>query len=252
MSLALTLGIYLLCCREMGEVPMFPGNKFFFSCIDDCSYAPSIADMSVWAGTSEHCKNEAFNHTNGDVFQWKTFWNKISDYFGIDVSSLFFTGNGELYADKNPQVPELTEWKALGNDQVMANNFLMTEWAKDKEEVWLRVVAKHGGNPDAFKWGTWDFFDWAVGKAWCTISSIAKARKYGWTRFDDTYTTYLETFQAFENAGVLPKSHGWRAARLAKKAGKSVDAPMKKVNGHVNGNTNGITNGAKVNGQVAV
>lgn len=86
MSMALTLAIYMLCCREMGQVPIFPGNKLFYSTADDCSYAPSLADMAVWAVTSEDAKNEAFNHTNGDVFLWKYFWPRLGEYFGIDVS----------------------------------------------------------------------------------------------------------------------------------------------------------------------
>ncbi|KAF4458635.1 NAD-dependent epimerase dehydratase [Fusarium albosuccineum] len=198
MSMALTLAIYMLCCREMGQAPMFPGNKFFYNkCIDDCSYAPSIADMSVWAVTNEHAKNEAFNHMNGDVFVWKHLWTKLGRHFGIAV----------------PEFDD-SEWTAKGEDQVMANNFSMIEWAKDKKPVWERVVAKHGGTVEAFDWGTWDFFDWAVGKAWCTISSVSKARKFGWTRFDDTYDTYIETFHAFENAGVLPHSDVWLAPKI--------------------------------------
>lgn len=109
------------------------------------------------------------------------------------------------------QVPEFTEWAAEGDQQRMENNFLMTEWHKDKKQVWERVVAKYGGQLKAFEWGTWDFFDWAVGKAWLTIGSVGKARKFGWKRYDDTYDTYVETFRAFENAGVLPYADVLRA-----------------------------------------
>ncbi|KAM0332013.1 hypothetical protein ACHAQA_002279 [Verticillium albo-atrum] len=185
MSAALTLAIYILTCREMGEVPVFPGNKFFYNSVDDASYAPSLADMNVWAATSEHTKNEAFNHTNGDVIVWKYFWPKLGRYFGIEF-------------------PETQDWKASGEGERMEHNFLMTQWAKDKEPIWKRVVEKHGGNVEAFSWGTWDFFDWAVGKAWFTIGSVSKARKFGWTRYDDTYETWIETFRSFENAGILP------------------------------------------------
>ena len=99
----------------------------------------------------------------------------------------------------------------------MSHNFLMTEWAKGQEGVWESVVAANGGHPDAFKWGTWDFFDWAVGKAWYPIGSVSKARKFGWMRYDDSYDTWIETFRSFENAGILPRreylvSGGGRAA----------------------------------------
>jgi len=86
----------------------------------------------------------------------------------------------------------------------MVHSFRMGEWAKDKRAVWERICDKYGGSKEAFDWGTWAFFDWSVGKAWPTISSINKARRMGWKRQDDTYQTYINTFKSFENAGVLP------------------------------------------------
>lgn len=86
----------------------------------------------------------------------------------------------------------------------MANNFSMVDWSRDKAAVWETIVAKHGGNPEAINWGTWDFFDWAVGKGWATIGTVSKARKFGWTRYDDTLETWIQTFRSFENAGILP------------------------------------------------
>ena len=85
MSHALTFALYLLVSRELGEIPRFPGNEYFYNCVDDSSYAPSIADMSVWAVTQEHTRNEAFNHTNGDIFVWRYFWPRLGQYFGLDV-----------------------------------------------------------------------------------------------------------------------------------------------------------------------
>lgn len=119
-----------------------------------------------------------------------------------------------------PKIPEQDEWNALGESERMEHNFHMRDWAKDKKQVWERVVAKHGGNPEAFDWGTWDFFDWALGKAWCTVSSPSKARKFGWTRFDDTYESYVETFHSFENAGVLPHSSNWEGLQEQEKPAK--------------------------------
>ncbi|TKX22881.1 hypothetical protein C1H76_4916 [Elsinoe australis] len=184
MNEALTAALYLLCCRETGEMPKFPGNKFFYNSADDQSYAPSIADMSVWASVNEHTANEAFTHVNGDVYVWRYFWPKLAAYYGIKAYVL--------------------EWNEQGEDAKLANNFKMGDWAQGKQEVWDEVVKKYGGNPMAFEWGTWGFFDWAIGKSWSTVGTASKARKMGWTRYDDTYDTWVETFQMFENAGTLP------------------------------------------------
>ena len=90
MSEALTLAVYILCCQENGKVPVFPGNEFFYNTVDDCSFAPSIADMSVWAGSHDHTRNEAFTHTNGDTFMWKFLWPKLLSYFGVVVCPCCF------------------------------------------------------------------------------------------------------------------------------------------------------------------
>ncbi|KAL3476549.1 hypothetical protein BJX99DRAFT_270371 [Aspergillus californicus] len=188
MSEAITLALYMLICRELGEIPRFPGNKYFYEAVDDSSFAGGIADMSIWATTNEHTKNEAFNHANGDNYVWKYFFRRVGRYFDIEI-------------------PEQTQWPELGEGEGMAHSFRMGEWAKDKRAVWERVCDKYGGSKEAFDWGTWAFFDWSVGKAWPTISSINKARRMGWKRQDDTYQTYVDTFKSFENAGVLPLNH---------------------------------------------
>lgn len=95
----------------------------------------------------------------------------------------------------------------------MDSSFRMGNWAKENEEVWRKVVAKYGGDVAAFSYGTWDFVDWALGKAWSTVGSVSKARKFGWTRYDDTYDTYVETFRAFENVGILPSSDTWNGPK---------------------------------------
>ena len=88
MSEALTIAIYFLICRELNQPAQFPGNEYFWNSIDDNSYAPSLADLTVWATRQEHCQDEVFNHCNGDVFVRKYLWQDAAKYFGVEVSSL--------------------------------------------------------------------------------------------------------------------------------------------------------------------
>ena len=82
----------------------------------------------------------------------------------------------------------------------------MEDWAADKKEVWHRICDKYGGNKEAFDWGTCFFFDWSVGRARPTLSSMTKARKYRRHRHDDSFEAWIETLKSFENAGMLPKN----------------------------------------------
>ncbi|KAK4937745.1 hypothetical protein LTR10_021690 [Elasticomyces elasticus] len=200
MSGAITLALYMLVCKELGEVPRFPGNKYFYNCVDDSSYAPNIADMSVWATTHEHTKNEAFNSVNGDTIVWRYHFQNLGKYFGIDI-------------------PEQTEFSAAGEGTQLAHSFRMEDWAKDKKPVWEKICEKYGGDKNAFDWGSWFFFDWTLGKAWPTLSSLTKARSFGWTRYDDTLATWIDTFKALENGGVLPKN---RVLLAGSQLGKSL------------------------------
>ena len=115
----------------------------------------------------------------------------------------------------------------------------MEEWAKDKKPVWEKVVASYGGNPEAFDWGTWKFFNWSLGKAWVTIGTVAKARKFGWTRYDDTFDTWVETFHAFENAGILPR----QSALGVQDSVKPAKLPNPAANFSVRSKTNGENGG---------
>ncbi|KAH7389970.1 hypothetical protein BKA66DRAFT_489447 [Pyrenochaeta sp. MPI-SDFR-AT-0127] len=192
MSEAITLALYFLVCKEQGGKASFPGNKFFFTCPDDKSYAPSIADQSVWAVTNDHTRNEAFNHSNGDVITWKTLLSKLGDYYGVEMDT------EDTLKDTN-QVG-IEHAKGI----ITSQSWKIEDWAKDKKPIWEALCKKHGGNPEAFDWGTWWFLDWAVGKPHPTVMSSNKARKMGWARFDDTYDTYFESIKALEHAGVIP------------------------------------------------
>lgn len=98
----------------------------------------------------------------------------------------------------------------------MAHSFRMEAWAADKKEAWNRVCDKWGGHKEAFDWGTWFFFDWSVGKAWPTLSSMSKARKFGYMGYYDSFDCWIDTFRAFENAGILPPNHGHAQPKTSK------------------------------------
>ncbi|KAH7084605.1 hypothetical protein BKA63DRAFT_484663 [Paraphoma chrysanthemicola] len=192
MSEAITVALYFLVCKEQGGKVKFPGNKFTLTCPDDKSYAPSIADLSVWAVTNDHTKNEAFNHANGDTITWKTLTNKLADYYGIEM-------------DEDEILKDISEVEVAPQEGIVTSkSWKMNDWARDKKPVWHSICQKYGGNPDAFDWGTWWFLDWVLGKLYPTILSANKARKMGWKRFDDTYDGYFESIREMEHAGVLP------------------------------------------------
>src|SRR5262249_888776 len=60
------IGVYAAIRREKGEPFGFPGGPSF---VWEAADADLVADVMVWAAQSPQAANEAFNITNGDVFE---------------------------------------------------------------------------------------------------------------------------------------------------------------------------------------
>jgi nucleoside-diphosphate-sugar epimerase len=61
------IGVYAAIRREKGEPFGFPGGPSF---VWEAADGDLVADVMVWAAQSPQAANEAFNITNGDVFEW--------------------------------------------------------------------------------------------------------------------------------------------------------------------------------------
>ncbi|KAJ5955138.1 nucleoside-diphosphate-sugar epimerase GsfE [Penicillium viridicatum] len=184
MNEAIPIAQYFLICRELGEEPKWPGNLNTYHHPQGISYSLGIADLTIFATTCEHCKDEAFNHVNGDALVSKFLWKRIGEHFNMHVPNYSHVLDGT-----KSQVD-------LG------------KWAKDKAPVWERVVAKYGGSMDAFRLDAFEMMNWFFNPT-CDVTtpyvvSINKARKAGWGRIDDSYDIWAQTLQSYENAGVLP------------------------------------------------
>lgn len=175
---------YFLICRELGEAPKWPGTLDSWHRVETQSYAPGIADLTVWAATQDKCKDEAFNHVNSDVIVWKYLWYLLAEYFKVPMT------NFEAPTDTTKPID-------------------LVDWAKDKKPTWEKIVAKHGGDPEAFQLDAFALMNWYISpftQKGPILGSGGKARDLGWHSKDDTYRAWLGTMRAYENAGVLPMS----------------------------------------------
>lgn len=175
---------YFLICRELGEEPRWPGDLKAYHYTYPVSYSPSIADLTIFATTHDNCKDEAFNHVNGDVFVFKFLWEQLGKYFNVHVPSYSMVDEHKSQLD-------------------------MGEWAMDKAPVWERIVAKYGGSADTFQIDAFKLMGWFLNASGDIrgpfVPSMNKARKAGWSRVDDSYSTWTRALQSYENAGFLPK-----------------------------------------------
>src|SRR6201981_544317 len=76
------IGVYAAIRRERGEPFSFPGGPSF---VWEAAEADLVADVMVWAARSPQAANEAFNITNGDVFEWRNVWPALAETLGDDT-----------------------------------------------------------------------------------------------------------------------------------------------------------------------
>jgi nucleoside-diphosphate-sugar epimerase len=112
MNLAPIIGVYAAICREEGMPFSFTGGiPYVWEAVD----ARLVADVIEWATTSPAAVNEHFNVTNGDVFEWRNLWPGMAEVLGVEPG---------------PDDPKS-----------------MAEFLESKEDVWDRIVEKHGLRP---------------------------------------------------------------------------------------------------------
>ena len=188
MNSAVTYALYCIVCKELGHEAKMPTNQIYWNGYEDSSFAPLIAEFTIFVSTNPRCANEAFNITNGDHFSWRYMWPRVAGYFGAKASS-----------DQKFEKPFPTE----GVPQL---EFSVAEWAKDKRPVWDRICDKAGVPEAKATWdaGTWATQDWVFQRTWCVTVSLSKARKFGWTGYVDSYDSFVETFEKMKALKQIP------------------------------------------------
>ncbi|HZT47176.1 MAG TPA: SDR family oxidoreductase [Hyphomicrobiaceae bacterium] len=168
-----TLGAYAAICAELGMPLDFPGRPGTFRALTELTDATLLARAIVHMATTAACRNEAFNVTNGDVVRWSRLWARIASFYGLAVGSV--------------------------------RPLKLTEWMRDKEPVWQRVVHRHGLEPrrlDAI--AHWGFADFVLAQDYDVVSRTTKLRRTGFAEFLDTEDMVLDHLARYRQARLLP------------------------------------------------
>lgn len=109
MNLIPVIGCYAAIRRELGEPFSFPGGAPY---VAEAVDSRLLASALHWAAHAPNARNETFNITNGDVFDWRDLWPSFAETLEV----------------------------AVGADVPMS----LRDWLPRQREVWQRVVQRHG------------------------------------------------------------------------------------------------------------
>ena len=172
------IGVYAAIRREKGEPFGFPGGPSF---VWEAADADLVADVMVWAAQSPQAANEAFNITNGDVFEWRNVWPAMARTLGVETG---------------PDMPTS-----------------VAAYLKENADLWDRIVTKYGlrlrslrelvGQGDQHA----DFaFAYGAPEGPRAFVSTVKLRQAGFTKTIDTEDAFRNALQSLLDHKLLPQA----------------------------------------------
>ena len=170
------IGVYAAIGREKGEPFGFPGGPSF---VWEAADADLVADVMVWAAQSPQAGKEAFNITNGDVFEWRNVWPGIAETLGVKAG---------------PDMPTS-----------------VTAYLAENVTIWEKIVAKYGlrsrslrelvGQGDQHA----DFaFAYGAPAGPRAFVSTIKLRQAGFAKTVDTEISFRNALQSLIDRKFLP------------------------------------------------
>jgi nucleoside-diphosphate-sugar epimerase len=177
MNLLPAIGVYATLERERGHALSFPGGgRGVHEAVD----ARLLARVLTWAATTPSARNEIFNVTNGDVFDWHDVWPAIAEAFDMAVG--------------DPEQQQLAETMPARAE----------EWAAAVDRYDLRAPREMAD----FVGGSWQYADMLLAgtdrRALPALLSTVKLRQAGFAECIDTEDMFREWFEIFRERRLLP------------------------------------------------
>jgi nucleoside-diphosphate-sugar epimerase len=170
------IGVFAAIRREKAETFGFPGGPSF---VWEAADADLVADVMVWAAQSPQAANEAFNITNGDVFEWRNVWPALAETLGVETGPDMPTSVA-AYLEENADV-----W-----DQIVAKYDLRSRS--------LRQLVGQGDQHADFA------FAYGAPEGPRAFVSTIKLRQAGFTKTIDTEDSFRNALQSLIDQKLLP------------------------------------------------
>ncbi|MDA0338823.1 MAG: SDR family oxidoreductase [Proteobacteria bacterium] len=177
MNPLIAIGVYASVMKKLGRPLTYPGG---LPVVQEAIDARLLARLLEWVATTDPCRNEIFNATNGDVVVWPYIWPAIAACFGMEAGP-----------------PEPT---------------LLSEEMPKLARVWDDLVKEHGLKPYSMQQLVGDSFIYAdmlfaTGRDRApppALVSTIKARQFGFHDCIDTEDMFAEWFDKLRAMKVLP------------------------------------------------
>ena len=175
MNMGTTLAVYASICKETGKRFQFPGSAAQWNGLSDVTDARVLAEHMIWASTTVSAGDQAFNIVNGDIFRWSWLWPEIANWFGVEATGF----DGTIHPLEKELAGDGPVWKEITNKYNL------------KEPLLNRLASA---------WHT----DLDLGRPIEVMTDMSKSRKYGFTIYQDTRSSFFDLFTTLREEKLIP------------------------------------------------
>jgi nucleoside-diphosphate-sugar epimerase len=179
MNLVPVIGAYAAIRAAEGLPFTYPGGPSY---VADAVDTELLAEALVWASRAPAARDEHFNISNGEVFQWRDLWPSFAEELGVET----------------------------GSDEA----FRISEYLLSRAGIWDDVVARHGLRPltlpelfgRSHLYADFQFAAGAKAPPSPALLSTVKLHGAGFHGVRDTERSFRRWFRVLVERRVLPGS----------------------------------------------
>ncbi|PYI00050.1 NAD dependent epimerase/dehydratase family protein [Aspergillus ellipticus CBS 707.79] len=210
------LALYCMVSKALpGARLIYPGNQINYLAHNCWTSAELHARFCLWVATAPGAGNNIFNVINGDFAR---FGCRIPENMFDPTLAVHECGSQCTRTTLKTANPVAVHASNLGlvdtpvvNQRPVLDLLIDPQkWAQrgDVEEVWQKLKVKYNLDQAVWDNATWAFLTFVLGREWGCVASMSKARKLGWTGYEDTWESSERTLDTLEEEGVIPSMAG--------------------------------------------
>ena len=172
-SLILVVAVLAAIQRELGEPLFFPGSAKSYDVVTQFTDLGLLTRGIEWMAATPQCANQAFNVVNGDYPRWRELWPQLATMLGVHAAPPRPVGLAQYMADKGP--------------------------------VWDAIVSRHGLRRSKLdRLVLWNYGDYVFAPEWDIMSSMDKARRFGFDERVDTREMFARLIAGYREQRIIP------------------------------------------------